>query len=73
MRDDVDELLELLVSEHTAEQLAEALHKVVIATPEVCSAFNAAVDRRFQEDLKRQGLRPVSLRRLATKNEFGAN
>ena len=77
MRDEVRDLVQAIMSatgEAAADNLASALHYIVTSASDICDAFNRAVERqRFNDELERRGLRRVPLRRLATKNEFGAN
>jgi len=74
--DEVESLVTLMMlagADSSAEKFAEALHRVVIQTPDVCSAFNRAVDRKLAADLRQRGLKPARLQSLMTKNRFGAN
>jgi len=71
---DLAEMLLDVAGECAAEKLATALHMIVVSADDICDAFNRAVEQqRFADALDRQRLKPTSLRRLATKNGFGAN
>lgn len=73
---DVTELVSAILmaaADSDDEQFGKALHHAVNTSQGVIDAFNREVDRELRERLQRQGLRPTSLHRLATKNNFGAN
>lgn len=73
---EVDRLLTLILltaADSSAEHLGKALHRAVNQDQAIIAAFNREVEREFDDELARRGLRRTSLRRLATKNGFGVN
>jgi len=69
MRELIDALL-IAAGDSTAQELAEALHTIVVSQRDVCLAFNEHVEQRARAERK---LKPARLQKLMTKNNFGAN
>jgi ribosomal protein L11 len=70
MRDLIDALL-IAAGDSTAEELAEALHTIVISQSDVCQAFNRRTDRHAAAE--RRKLVSAPLHKLMTKHNFGSN